>query len=277
MNPSPVRVKFWGVRGSVPTPGLEQAEMGGNTACVEVVLEDRHPVILDGGTGLRALGLDLVRRSARPGGRASLLLSHLHWDHIQGIPFFAPMYDPDWAITFYSLLPPDDLRRFVRIQTNQPYFSARSSIRATLVSEQLREEGVEIEGMNVRPIVLHHPGGAAGFRIEAGDQLIIYVSDHEHGDPRADHRIRQEARHADLLIWDSQYTPDDYEAHRGWGHGTWLEGTRVAKDAGVKQLILFHHDPQRSDNEVKRLEQDARREFENAHAAREGLVVSLVG
>ena len=137
VNPSPVRVKFWGVRGSVPTPGLEQAEMGGNTACVEVVLEDRHPVILDGGTGLRALGLDLVRRSARPGGRASLLLSHLHWDHIQGIPFFAPMYDPDWAITFYSLLPPDDLRRFVRIQTNQPYFSARSSIRATRSSDSI--------------------------------------------------------------------------------------------------------------------------------------------
>ena len=248
--------------------------MGGNTACVEIVLDDRHPVIVDAGTGLRALGLDLVRRNARPGGRASVLLSHLHWDHIQGIPFFAPMYEPDWALTFYSLLPPDDLRRFVRIQTNQPYFSARSSIRANLTGEQILEEGMEIDGMKVSPFALNHPGGAAGFRIEAAGHLIVYVSDNEHGDPKVDHRVREEARGADLLIWDSQYTPDDYDAHRGWGHGTWLEGTRVANEAGVGQLILFHHDPQRTDDEVKRLEEDARREFVNTRAAYEGLVVN---
>ena len=275
MNPRSLHVRFWGVRGSIPTPGAEQVEIGGNTPCIEVAVDNQRPVVLDAGTGLRPLGLDLVRRNGRRGGEAFVLLSHLHWDHIQGIPFFAPMYEPDWAIAFHAVLPEDELSRVVRTQTSQPYFSAESAIRAKLSCEQICLDGMEAGGMTIRPFPLNHPGGTVGFRIEANGHSIVYASDHEHGDASIDQGLRDEARRADLLIWDSQYTPDDYDSHKGWGHTTWLEGTRVAADAGVKQLILFHHDPQRSDEEVKRIEEDARREFENTLAAREGLVVSL--
>jgi len=277
MNPRLLQVRFWGVRGSIPTPSTGQAQVGGNTPCIEVALDNQRPVIIDAGTGLRALGLDLLQRNGRAGGEASVLLSHLHWDHIQGIPFFAPMYEMDWAVAFHAVRPQDELSQVVRTQTSQPYFSAESAIRAKLSYEQIHHDGMEAGGMTIRPFRLNHPGGAVGFRMEAEGHSLVYASDHEHGEAQVDHVIRDEARGADLLIWDSQFTPEDYDSHKGWGHTTWLEGTRVAADADVKQLILFHHDPQRSDEEVKRIEEDARREFENTLAAREGLVISLPG
>jgi phosphoribosyl 1,2-cyclic phosphodiesterase len=259
----------------VPVSGAAHVQTGGNTPCVEVAADDSHPLILDAGTGLRGMGLDLMDRNTREGAGVSVLLSHVHWDHIQGIPFFEPLYQADWAITFYSLLPADELRQIIHSQLSRPYFYETASTRATYSCRQIQPEGLRIGGLTVRPFALNHPGGSSGFRIEGNGAVIVYASDNEHGDEQADQRIRRDAREADLLIWDSQYTPADYGAHQGWGHSTWLEGTRVAADADAKRLVLFHHDPSRSDEEIRLLEEEARLQFANTTAAREGLTITL--
>ena len=275
MSPDTTSVRFWGVRGSVPVSGAAHVQTGGNTPCVEIVTDGRHPVILDAGTGLRGMGLDLMAGDNGEGAEVSILLSHLHWDHIQGIPFFEPLYQADWAITFHSLLPAGELRQIIHSQLSRPYFYEAASTRATYSCGQIQPEGLGIGGLTVRPFALNHPGGCAGFRIESGGAVIVYASDNEHGDEQADRQIRREAGGANLMIWDSQYTPADYDAHRGWGHSTWLEGTRVAADAGVERLVLFHHDPGRTDEEIGRLEEEARLQFANTTAAREGSTITL--
>jgi phosphoribosyl 1,2-cyclic phosphodiesterase len=268
-------VRFWGVRGSVPVSCEAQARTGGNTSCVEVGLDGRQPVIIDAGTGIRALGLELMTRP-RPGrGEATILLSHLHWDHIQGIPFFAPLYDADWAITFYAARPRDETGHAVRLQTSAPYFPAGWAVKAKLAYEEIHDQGLEAGGMHIRPYHLSHPGGSCGFRLDGGGRTVVYVSDHEHGNAKVDAGLRTWAHGADLLIWDSQYTPEDFHLHQGWGHGTWLEGTRVAVDAEVKQLALFHHDPQRTDTGLDEIEAAARREFSNTVVARQGQEIVL--
>jgi len=270
-----MRVKFWGVRGSIPACSVDQAQTGGDTSCIEVECDGRPPVIIDAGTGLRPLGLDLVGRGGPGRGRAIVLLSHLHWDHVQGIPFFAPMYEADWTITFYSALLHDETSQAVRLQTSSPYFPGGWALRAKVLFEELRSDGVEIGGMNVHPFPLNHPGGSSGFRFEAGGRAVVYVSDHEHGNASVDAGIREVARDADVLIWDSGFTPEDYPLHQGWGHSTWLEGARMAAAATVKQLVLHHHDPTRTDSEVERIEAAARLEFPNTVAARQGLTLTL--
>jgi phosphoribosyl 1,2-cyclic phosphodiesterase len=275
VGPAALRVTFWGVRGSIPSPGRAQAGVGGNTSCVEIALDGRRPVVLDGGTGMRAFGLDLVARDGAAGGDATVVLSHFHWDHVQAIPFFPPMYRPDWAVAFHAARPQEELEQVVGTLTGRPYFSDESAIRAEVSCREIGPDGLEANGLTIRPFAVRHPGTAHGYRIEAGRRSVVYATDHEHGDAGSDRDIREHARDADLLIWDSHFTPDEFDRHKGWGHSTWLEGTRVAADAGVEELVLFHHEPQRNDVEVARIERDARGEFENTFAAREGLVLSL--
>lgn len=286
-------VKFWGTRGSIPTPSHATRRFGGNTPCVEVRVDDTL-LICDGGSGLRELGLDLMQRG--PGGiRGHFFFSHAHWDHIQGFPFFMPVYSPKNAFTVYGTAEEDD--RFFRLlsgQMSSEYFPvAFSDLGATVQPASLHADGSEIDGVRVRAMAQTHPGGSFAYAFEARGIKVVYATDHEFD---LDLKNREESlrdpaltrvldtpfidfiRGADLLIADSQYLDEEYPSRVGWGHPRATTAVDVARQAGVKQLALFHHDPMHSDTVVSRKEAICRERAGDAlevFAAREGMALRL--
>ena len=264
-----IRAKFWGVRGSIPTPAMENLGFGGNTTCIEI-RSGEEIFVIDGGTGTRKLGLSLERLYAGAPCKLSFLMTHFHWDHIQGLPLFTPLYSPVNEVTFLSCLEPDDTRRILEGQMTSPYFP----VDFEAMGAKRRFEGVTSSPMRRGPLSLqafplNHPQGSNGYRIEKDGAVVVHASDFEHGNQKYDRILRDHAQNADLLIMDAQYTPEEYESRKGWGHSTWLEAARVARDCKVKQLVLFHHDPSHSDQIMEQIVSDARRHFENTVAARE--------
>ncbi|MDQ6758435.1 MAG: MBL fold metallo-hydrolase, partial [Acidobacteriota bacterium] len=247
-------LKFWGVRGSIPTPGLENLAYGGNTPCIEVRLPGGEILVIDGGTGIRQLGLQLVKASAGQPLNVHVLMTHFHWDHVQGIPFFAPLYSAANEVTFHSGRPASDLRDILQGQMTHPYFPVDFNLLAARRHfEQVHSDGLKFGSMSIRCFPMHHPQGAFGYRLESEHGVLVHASDREHGNVQLDRVLVEYAQGADVLVYDAQYTPEEYEQRRGWGHSTWLEGAKVAKEAGVKQLVLFHHDPGHDDEHVARL------------------------
>jgi len=273
-GPFRLQVKFWGVRGSIPTPQADNLGFGGNTTCIEVRRPGDQVLIIDGGTGLRYLGMALMREFA--GRRLSLkfLMTHFHWDHIQGIPLFAPLYGRDNAVTFYSDRPAEDVREILDGQMSHPYFPAPfEQLGARRHFEQI--DNANFGDVSVRAFPLNHPQGACGYRIESEGAVVVHASDLEHGDEQFDRVLIDHAQNADVLIYDSQYTPEEYGTKRGWGHSTWREAVRVAREAQVKRLVLFHHDPGHDDRFMNEIEKQARSRFENTDAAREGATICV--
>lgn len=272
---SRVRLKFWGVRGSIPVPAADCLEYGGNTACVELRIGETI-VVIDAGTGARKLGLQLQDEAHGAGRRINLLLTHFHWDHIQGIPFFEPLYRASNTVVFHSCHAQEKLRKVLEGEMSTPYFPVNFELLAA------RREFVDLsdgplrgEQFRVTPFPMNHPQGATGYRIEAGGVVITHASDLEHGNAALDRTLRDHAQDADVLIYDAQYTPEEYSSHKGWGHSTWLEAARVARECKVKRLILFHHDPGHNDAAMKQIECDTRREFQATEAAKEGLEIAF--
>jgi phosphoribosyl 1,2-cyclic phosphodiesterase len=277
MADASARLRFWGVRGSTPTPTIENLTFGGNTSCVEIRTADNRVIILDGGSGIRNLGQSLMKEAGGQNIDASIFLTHFHWDHIQGIPFFAPIYGPNNKVAFYSGIQGRPLQETLEGQMAKPYFPVNFDQVAAQRSFQLipRQESVTVGPATVIPFEMNHPQGASGYRVEIGDVVIVYATDYEHGDAEHDRILRKYAENADILICDAQYTPAEYESHRGWGHSTWLNAVNVAKEAGARRLFLFHHDPTHDDQSMMRIAEDARMHFENAIAAWEGFVAVL--
>jgi phosphoribosyl 1,2-cyclic phosphodiesterase len=276
-NESQLKIEFWGVRGSVPTPERAKLTLGGNTPCTAIQYNKEPVIIIDGGTGLRSLGASLACGPQKTL-RASFLFSHFHWDHIQGLPFFGPVYSDFAQLSFYSTVPADELRAILEVQMSKPYFPLpMSSTRAEQEYFQMPAEGTHIGSVKITPVPLNHPGGASGYRLDSPAGSVIYVSDHEHGVADIDEAITKQAVGADLLVYDSHFTPDEYERFKGWGHSTWLEATRLAKRACVRQLVLFHHSPSRRDRDVPQILDDARKEFPATEVARENHPVILSG
>lgn len=268
-------LKFWGVRGSAPTPALENLGFGGNTSCIEV-RSGNDVLVFDLGTGARKLGETLL--AAANGGplRIHVFLTHYHWDHLQGMPLFMPLYRPHSEITFHASVKLGSIRERLRGQMTAPYFPVDfDHLPAKIQFIEIDDNVIQIGDVGVRCFPMHHPQGAAGFHIETPDALIVHASDMEHGNPEMDHTIREFARGADILIYDAQYTPAEYPDHLGWGHSCWTKGAEVARDAGVKKLILFHHDPSHDDTFMEQLESEAQQVFPNTVAAREGMVVRV--
>ena len=263
-QPAPaLTIRCRGVRGSIPTPARDCLRHGGNTPCVEVRAGD-DLLILDAGTGIRQLGLDLP-----PGANIHLFLSHFHWDHLQGLPYFAPLYDPTANITVYSSAPIERLHDALAAQMSAPFFPiAFADVPARLHFIELREP-LLVGDTEVLPIPLQHPQGATGYRIRRAGRTLVYATDHEPGDSGIDAGLLEAARGADLLLIDAYYTPEEYEQHRGWGHGTWQHAAQLARQAGVEQLGLFHHAPTRTDSELDAIVDQARRIFPNTFAAAE--------
>ena len=275
-----MQVTFHGVRGSIATSGPRFAGIGGNTTCIEV----RHGaerLILDAGTGLRGLG-DQLLGEARARGRpvkVTLLFSHLHWDHIQGFPFFAPAFVPGTELT---LLGPTEeggaatLEDALAQQMTPPCFPVPLAAMAadkrfgTLVPGQT----LEIGPFTVHARRRHHPQGVLGYRIEAGGKAVCFATD------ELDPELLALAAGADLLIHDAQYTDAQYAGadgpcRKGWGHSTYGTACTVAEAAGARRLALFHHDPGHDDRQVEAIEADARSRFMAAFAAREGVTIDV--
>ncbi|HUM12526.1 MAG TPA: MBL fold metallo-hydrolase [Myxococcaceae bacterium] len=257
------------MRGSVPAPGSATQRYGGNTPCVEVRAGERR-IILDAGSGLRALG----ERLREAGGRleADLLFSHYHYDHLQGLPFFAPLAEPGNRFVFHG--PRREGRSVQDVLEGQmvpPYFPVTLDqiARAQLEFRSIEPgEPFSIGPVRITSTELEHPGGNLGYRLEYGGRSLVYATDVEHTDTPAEALVEL-ARGADVLLHDAMYTADEYEERRGWGHSTWNGALATAKAARVKRLVLFHHDPERDDRALDALLWRARNVFPRTTAAKE--------
>ena len=266
-----MRVHFWGTRGSVPAPGSATTRFGGNTSCVEVLAVDGTCVVLDCGTGARELGLALLAAGPPP---IHLLLTHTHWDHIQGFPFFAPAYLPGTILNVYATSGLErTLEEALAGQMQHTYFPVRlSELRAQIAVHEVGEGTFSLGGITIHTQYLNHTAPCLGYHLEAGGGSIVYATDHEpfwwEGPPVApaqrllhpgDRRYLEWLAGADLVIHDAQYTDVEYPAKRSWGHASVEYATDLAILAGVKRLVLSHHDPTRTDQMVGRLVQRMRR------------------
>jgi len=265
-------VRFRGVRGSIPSPGRETARYGGNTSCVELRCEGRL-LILDAGSGIRSLGNDLVRESNGEAIQADVLISHAHWDHIQGFPFFAPAYsDGNRIRVLWSKRVTPELSTALRGQMQSLHFPVGfDQMRGLVGIQEFEREPVDLGPYTVRTIALNHPGGCAGFRIETAYGGVAYIPDHEpfriggnngeadHGKIHRREELINFVSGTDLLILDTQYTEEEYLQHIGWGHGCLPDSVALAANAGVGQLALFHHDPSHRDYQIDLMVQSAQK------------------
>jgi phosphoribosyl 1,2-cyclic phosphodiesterase len=269
-----LRLKIWGARGSIPTPEASNLGYGGNTSCIEIRYPGLSPLVFDAGSGIRELGTALTREFPA-GGECHVFFTHFHWDHIQGLPLFAPIYRPDWRLSFHSVHEPEVLEDYLTSQMRAPYFPfAMTLAEASRIYLRVPEAGIHMGELRLRRFPLHHPNGAHGYRVDAGGRSIVLAFDHEHGDEDVDRGIIEHAAGADVLIYDAQYDGPEYETHKGWGHSTWEHAVRVAKASGVRQLILFHHDPAHDDDVIAGIVEQARQHFPDTVAAKEGSSIS---
>ena len=282
-------IRFWGVRGSIACPGLNTVRYGGNTPCVEVQIADHASVdsssvrrlIFDGGTGLRTLGQSLLAEMPM---EAHLFFTHTHWDHIQGFPFFTPAFIEGNCFHIYGAISPSGqtIKQCLSDQMLHPNFPVPLQVMGGALKFydlELRQP-VLIENITVENAPLNHPGRAVGYRVNWQGLSVSYVTDTEHFADHLDENVLWLARNADVLIYDATYTDEEYHAKQGskvgWGHSTWQEAVKVAKAAGVKQLILFHHDPLHNDDFLDQIGVQVRQAFPNSLMAQEQVSIQLV-
>jgi len=273
-----MKVRFWGVRGSTPTPAVENFRYGGNTSCVEVRSPQGELLIFDCGTGLRSFGKQLMSEFGDKSIYAYVFLSHFHWDHIQGIPFFEPLYNPENYFYFHTFQGHRcSVQQALEEQMSDPYFPVNmSTMRARRHFYEIAKESLSFRDAVLHSVPLNHPQGCVGFRVECGGHVLVYATDNEPGSPDHDRNVRKLAEGADVFIYDGQYTPYEYaNFKKGWGHSTWREAVDIAKDSQVQQVVLFHHDPDHNDHQVETIVNEAQKFFPNVVAAWEGLEIDL--
>lgn len=282
------RLKIWGVRGSIPVPGPTTLRYGGNTSCVELRVEGQI-IILDAGTGIRELGLALEKEFGPKPIKITLLITHVHWDHIHGFPFFAPSYNRKNQIHIlgYDGAKAELLDAFKGEMTT-PFFPVDlSDLPGKINIQKLESNDFKIGNVRVRSNFLNHPGVCVGYRVFTSTGSIAYLPDNESFDAHKLHSAKPNAlspeqidqraeegraqlveflRGSDILLLDSQYTDKEYQKHIGWGHGSLSSAVNLAVDAGVKKLILFHHDPDHDDNKIDSMLADARKLAEKSGA-----------
>ena len=271
-------IRFWGARGSISTPGKETVKYGGNTSCIEIRC-GKEIFILDAGSGIRELGNKIISEKHR---HINILFSHFHWDHIQGFPFFAPVFNSKYSINLIGESKMNfTLEQLFTAQLMFPYFPLSLSELDAKISfnEVTKKDSIKKSNVTINLARLNHPGGCIGYRIEYGGKSFVYATDTEHFSC-IDKSLLKLSLNADVLVYDCNYTDDEYSGkigppRTGWGHSTWTHGVKVAKAAKVKKFILYHHDPAHDDKFVDKLENDARKEFKESYAAYEGMELNL--
>jgi len=278
-----MQVTIWGCRGSIPSPGPETVNYGGNTSCIEVALENGAVFVLDAGTGIRELGSDLQERGTR---RIHLLLTHLHLDHLEGLRFFEPLFDDRVTIDVWGPRSPvESLQARIRRSFSPPLFPIDlREIPARLTFHDVPKEPWSLEGATLTSALVMHPGPTVGYRIEADGVIVAYLPDHE---PALTGNFAERSRDwspggsvagdADLLLHDAQYFRDEYEQRIGWGHSSVESAVAYAQAVGARRLVLFHHDPRHADRLLELLQAQAEElcgeRDEPPILAREGMVL----
>lgn len=281
-------IRFWGVRGSIPTPTPTTTRYGGNTACLEVRCGNEL-IILDAGSGIRALGQHLCKHQ-KAKIKATLLFSHLHWDHVQGFPFFAPAYMPGNVLTMMcEKRKKHSLKKILQQQMTYPFFPVDMGMMQARLQFREFKNGAsfKIGRVLIETINLRHPQGCSGYRITFAGKSFLYATDTEHlNSGRIDESLVNAARDCQFLIYDTTYTNAEYygqgqphAAKIGWGHSTWEEGIRIceaAKTPGhLPKLVLFHHDPTRTDKNLDQILRQAKNKYTQTLAAKEGMILQL--
>ena len=270
-------IRFWGVRGSIACPGSHTVRYGGNTSCIEMRVGG-NLLVFDGGTGLRELGLKLLSEMPMD---ATMFFTHSHWDHIQGFPFFVPAFVPGNKINIYGAIAPNGstIEQRLNDQMLHPNFPVPLQIMGADMKFCDIDVGetVKVGDVKVENTLLNHPGEAVGYRGRWNGKTAAYITDTEHFPDRLDENVLWLSRDADVMIYDSTYTDNEYHNEKsskvGWGHSTWQEAVKIAKAANVKQLVIFHHDPLHNDDFMDEVAQDTAEQFPNSVVAKEGMVI----
>lgn len=283
-------IRFWGTRGSIPTPGPNTVKYGGNTPCVEVRLSSGTLIIFDAGSGIRELGNHLSRLKKKI--KAYIFFTHYHWDHIQGLPFFLPAYKAGNEFILYGCEDVEkSLEKIISDQMESVYFPIPLiAMGSTITFQHVGEGEYDIADFHLKTILVNHPGNTIGYRLTYGEKSIIYISDNELKKEWFKKGITQDGlikklidfcADADLFIHDSNYTHEDYETHRGWGHSSYELVLKLAMLSGVKMYGIYHHDPNRHDKEIDKLVKNCRDFIKKKNiklkcfASREGLEITL--
>lgn len=283
-----VRVVFNGVRGSTPCAGADYVRFGGSSSCVAIEPDDGAPIILDLGTGLRPYGRQWEASGSEPF-RGHVLLTHLHWDHVQGLPFFTPLHRPDAALeVFGPRLESGSLSEVLDRLMGPPFFPIRArDLAAEVAFREVGEDDFAVGSAKVRSRWLRHTDATLGFRVEVAGAVVAYLPDHgqgcsDHADDHIPDGVLELCDGADVLIHDAQHTVEEFAPKRHWGHSTVDYALHVGREAGVREVVLFHHDPAHTDADLDRIEAVAcdlgsRLGLAGVTAAREGSALSLSG
>ncbi len=271
-----MKIKYYGVRGSIPVPGKDTVKYGGNTTCVFIEQDDTF-LVFDAGTGIRNLGRDLLKRGFTGQGKLHMFFSHYHWDHIQAFPFFTPAFIKGNEINLYGETKYNQSIKDV-LKKQQEFINFPVELSGMMSKlhflEIMETEPTTIGPFNIKIARLNHPGGVLGFRVETKTGAFVFATDIEHFSV-PDNKLIELSKNASILMYDAHFTPEEYPKYIGWGHSTYEEGIKVAQLANVKELHLCHHAPEHTDAQIDDLQRNAQAKFQKTYAIQEGWEVQV--
>ncbi len=267
-----MKVLIWGARGSVPCFSKRKNHFGTNTPCVEVKFSKTERIILDAGTGLVSMGNSIFEKSNLSTEPFNIFLSHFHWDHIQGLPFFKPVFQKEVSINIYGK---EEIDKVFSSQMITPFYPVPFGNLPAKINAVHVDSSISLFSAKITPFQLNHPQGCIGYRIEHNGKILVYATDTEPDEGKLDKILIDHSKGADLLIMDSNNTPEEAAFRKGWGHSTYIDCVNIANKADVKRLILFHHDPFHDDSVVFEKEAKAKRLFRNSFAAFEDMQIDV--
>ncbi|MBO0345137.1 MBL fold metallo-hydrolase [Roseibium limicola] len=267
-------LRIWGARGSTPTPGASTLRYGGETSCFELRAGD-EVILIDCGSGARNLGMELYKSGPC---HLNMLFTHTHLDHICGLPFFKPAYDPRFDLTAWAGHFKDEtclIDIISRIMSPPIFPVAAKTLKAVTFKSFHAGDDLPFAGdLKIKTVRLNHPGGACGYRFEFKGKSICIITDHEHGDAEIDANLQAFVQGTDIMIYDAMFSNAEYEVYKGWGHSTWERALELSKAANVQVPVMFHHDPRRSDDELDEIGMAVAEAHPGALIASEGMVLT---